>query len=54
MIVRDWYDIRGYHLSDEGACKFCGTRLAGRFQKFAKPFGPRRIPVRLRQEKAFS
>jgi len=38
-----------YHLTDEGACKFCGTRLPGRFQKFGKPFGPRRIPVRLAQ-----
>ncbi len=49
VIVRDWYDIRGYHLTDEGACEFCGERLAGRFQKFSKPFGPRRIPVRLAQ-----
>jgi pyruvate formate lyase activating enzyme len=47
VIVRDWYDIRGYHLSDSGACRSCGTPLAGRYQKFAKPFGPRRIPVRL-------
>ena len=47
VIVRDWYDIRGYHLSDEGACKFCGAAIDGRYQKFAKPFGPRRIPVRL-------
>jgi pyruvate formate lyase activating enzyme len=47
VIVRDWYSINGYHLSDEGACKFCGTRLAGRFEKFTKAFGPRRIPVRL-------
>jgi len=47
VIVRDWYDIRGYHLSDSGACLKCGTQLAGRYQKFDKPFGPRRIPVRL-------
>ena len=47
VIVRDWYDIRGYHLSDSGACLSCGAQLAGRFQKFGKPFGPRRIPVRL-------
>ena len=47
VIVRDWYDIRGYKLTDEGACTFCGTRLSGRFQKFGKAFGPRRIPVRL-------
>jgi len=49
LIVRDWYSINGYHLSDEGACKFCGTHIAGRFQKFTKAFGPRRIPVRLAQ-----
>jgi pyruvate formate lyase activating enzyme len=47
VIVRDWYDIRGYHLDDAGACKFCGHALAGRYRKFGKPFGPRRIPVRL-------
>ena len=49
VIRRDWYDIRGYALDDEGACKACGTRIPGRFQKFGKPFGPRRIPVRLEQ-----
>jgi len=49
VIVRDWYDIRGYHLTDGGACTYCGTQLHGRFQKFGRPFGPRRIPVRLAQ-----
>ncbi|HEV8108441.1 MAG TPA: AmmeMemoRadiSam system radical SAM enzyme [Burkholderiales bacterium] len=52
LIRRDWYDIRGYHVTDAGACGHCGARIPGRFQKFAKPFGPRRIPVRLQQEKA--
>src|SRR6266571_1970465 len=47
VVVRDWYDIRGYHLADDGACRSCGTRIGGRFQKFGRPFGPRRIPVRL-------
>jgi pyruvate formate lyase activating enzyme len=51
VIRRDWYDIRGYHVVEmrdsSGACGFCGARIAGRFQKFGKPFGPRRIPVRL-------
>ncbi|MGE0874727.1 MAG: AmmeMemoRadiSam system radical SAM enzyme [Burkholderiales bacterium] len=47
VIVRDWYYIRGYHLTDAGACTCCGTQLAGRYRKFGKPFGPRRIPVRL-------
>ena len=46
-MARDWYDIKGYHLTDGGACKFCGTPVAGRFQKFTKAFGPKRIPVRL-------
>ena len=47
VVARDWYDIKAYQLTDEGACKSCGTRIAGRFQKFTKAFGPRRIPVRL-------
>jgi pyruvate formate lyase activating enzyme len=47
VIVRDWYDIRAYHLSEAGACEHCGAQVAGRYQKYGKPFGPRRIPVRL-------
>ena len=47
VIVRDWYAIKSYKLSEEGVCAHCGTQLPGRYQKFAKPFGPRRIPVRL-------
>ncbi|OGA06884.1 MAG: AmmeMemoRadiSam system radical SAM enzyme [Betaproteobacteria bacterium RIFCSPHIGHO2_12_FULL_69_13] len=47
VIVRDWYDIRGYRLTEAGACASCGARIAGRFQTFGRPFGPRRIPVRL-------
>jgi pyruvate formate lyase activating enzyme len=47
LIVRDWYDIRGYHLGENGACAFCGAKIAGRFGSFGRPFGPRRIPVRL-------
>jgi pyruvate formate lyase activating enzyme len=47
VVVRDWYDIRSYRLTESGACTFCGAQLAGRYRKFGKPFGPRRIPVRL-------
>jgi pyruvate formate lyase activating enzyme len=46
VIERDWYEIGTYALSDEGACRQCGTRLAGCYQKFGKPFGAKRIPVR--------
>ncbi|MGA8050452.1 MAG: AmmeMemoRadiSam system radical SAM enzyme [Burkholderiales bacterium] len=47
VIVRDWYDILGYHLTETGNCEHCGAEVAGRYQKYGKPFGPRRIPVRL-------
>ncbi len=45
LIVRDWYRINEYRLTGNGACPQCGTQLAGRFGKFTKPFGQRRIPV---------
>ena len=45
LIVRDWYKINEYHVTESGACKLCGAKLAGRFGKFAQPFGPRRIPI---------
>ncbi len=47
VIERDWYEIGTYALSDAGLCTHCGTQLAGRYRKFGKPFGARRIPVRL-------
>jgi len=45
LIVRDWYKINEYNVTENGACKHCGEKLAGRFGKFAQPFGPRRIPI---------
>ncbi|MEA3193508.1 MAG: pyruvate formate lyase activating enzyme [Betaproteobacteria bacterium] len=50
VIARDWYQINAYELTDAGACKSCSTSIAGRFERFGKPFGPRRIPVTLRAE----
>jgi pyruvate formate lyase activating enzyme len=47
LIVRDWYDIREYRVTESGECPSCGTRIAGRWGRFGKPFGSRRIPVRL-------
>ncbi|MGB5079443.1 MAG: AmmeMemoRadiSam system radical SAM enzyme [Burkholderiales bacterium] len=47
VIRRDWYRILDYALTDDGGCKACGGAVAGRFGRFEKPFGPRRIPVRL-------
>jgi len=47
LIERDWYEILSYALDDSGHCKHCGTPIAGRFGHFGKPFGAKRIPVRL-------
>ncbi|HEX7055021.1 MAG TPA: AmmeMemoRadiSam system radical SAM enzyme [Burkholderiales bacterium] len=47
VIERDWYRIGEYRLTETGACRACGAKIAGRFGAFARPFGPRRIPVRL-------
>ena len=47
LIVRDWYEIRDYRLTDTGCCPHCGNAIAGRFGKFLHPFGAHRIPVRL-------
>jgi pyruvate formate lyase activating enzyme len=47
LIVRDWYRIDDYRLTQDGKCPDCGTALAGRYDTFSKAFGPRRIPVRI-------
>jgi pyruvate formate lyase activating enzyme len=47
LIVRDWYVIEGYRLSDDGRCTRCGTPIPGRFDGPAGTWGSRRMPVRL-------
>jgi pyruvate formate lyase activating enzyme len=47
LIVRDWYLIREYHLTENGECPHCGAKLAGHFGKFEKAFGRQRIPLRI-------
>jgi len=49
LIVRDWYNINEYHVTEAGTCPHCGKKLAGRFGKFTQPFGQRRIPVVMRK-----
>jgi len=46
VIVRDWYEITKYALDDSGRCQ-CGTVIPGRFGAFERPFGRRRLPVKL-------
>lgn len=47
LIVRDWYEIKRYRLTQEGCCENCNTAIAGRFGQFADQFGRQRIPVRV-------
>jgi len=48
LIVRDWYLIKDYVLTENGECPHCGTKLAGHFGKFEGQFGRQRIPVMIR------
>jgi len=47
LIVRDWYRIESYRLTDDGKCPDCSTRIPGRFERCdaRRQFGRRRIPV---------
>jgi len=47
IVVRDWYVIERYQVTDTGACAHCGTRLPGRFDGPVGGWGSRRLPVRL-------
>jgi len=47
LIIRDWYNILEYRLSDDGHCPDCGSAIAGRFAHFNGAFGARRIPIQL-------
>lgn len=48
LIGRDWYVISEWHLTDDGHCQSCGTPCAGVFHGPAGDWGPRRLPVRLK------
>ncbi len=47
LIVRDGYEITRCELDERGTCPHCGTAVAGRFSRFTKGFGQRRMPVRV-------
>ena len=48
LIVRDWHEILRYELTPEGRCKHCDTLLPGRFERFDRAWGRRRVPVQIR------
>ena len=54
LIVRDWYQIQDYRLSDDGHCQQCQNKIAGHFEPFElkRQFGARRIPVALHLARA--
>jgi pyruvate formate lyase activating enzyme len=47
VVVRDWYAIRHYSLTNDGHCCSCGHRLPGVYDGPAGDWGPRRLPVRI-------
>ena len=47
LIVRDWYQIKHYWLTESGHCPQCDTPVAGRFAAQAGHFGRRRIPIEI-------
>ena len=47
LVVRDWYVLRDWRLTDDGCCADCGTACAGVFEGPAGHWGARRLPVRI-------
>ncbi|HKN09060.1 MAG TPA: AmmeMemoRadiSam system radical SAM enzyme [Pseudomonadota bacterium] len=47
VIVRDWYEILAYEVTPEGHCRHCDARLPGRYDALGRPWGRRRVPVRI-------
>lgn len=48
LIGRDWYVLTAWNLTPDGHCRFCGTACAGVFGGPPGSWGPKRLPVRLR------
>lgn len=46
-VVRDWYDLVSYALTDDGRCTACGHAMPGVFEGPAGGWGRRRLPVRI-------
>jgi len=45
LIVRDWYLILDYQLTETGHCPDCGSAIAGRYATSCGHFGRQRIPI---------
>ena len=49
LIGRDWFDLTGWCLDEDGRCMGCGMPLPGVFELRPGNWGARRQPVRLQQ-----
>lgn len=49
LIGRDGYQITAWHLTAERCCQRCGTYCPGVFDDAPGTWGPKRLPVQLRQ-----
>jgi pyruvate formate lyase activating enzyme len=47
LIGRDWYELSAWNLTPDGACRTCGTKLAGVFDGPPGTWGCKRQPVRM-------
>jgi pyruvate formate lyase activating enzyme len=47
VIVRDWYNVLSYHLSNDGHCQFCQHLCPGVFEGPPGVWGRKRVPVRI-------
>jgi pyruvate formate lyase activating enzyme len=47
LIVRDWYRIDRYAVSDTGQCDGCGAAVPGIFAGPAGDWGPKRQPIHI-------
>jgi pyruvate formate lyase activating enzyme len=47
VIVRDWYEILDYALTPEGRCQHCNAQLPGRYERFERAWGRKRVPMHI-------
>jgi pyruvate formate lyase activating enzyme len=47
VVVRDWYEINSYRITDRGCCGSCGAPVPGVYDGPVGNWGSRRMPVRL-------
>jgi pyruvate formate lyase activating enzyme len=45
LIGRDWYDLTGWNLTEDGGCRRCGMPCAGVFESAPGYWGRRRRPI---------